>query len=146
MSWYGRVSLFQRHHLHSLAVHGDCAVRYPGGHRGHGHLHRPVALGEAGYHSLVHAHGDLDQSWGDKGETSGWDRAQLPRCWLGRATSPRPSRAPPSASCTRTPTVQAQIHPSSYPRSFRKTDYQESKFEETVEMGPRAGPPQLARR
>ena len=67
MPWYGCMSLFQRHHLHSLAVHSDCAVRYPGGHRGHGHLHRPVTLGEAGYHSLVHAHRDLDQSWGDKG-------------------------------------------------------------------------------
>lgn len=58
--------LFQRHHLHSLAIHGDCAVRYPGGHWGHGHLHWPVALGEAGYHSLVHAHRDLDQAWRDK--------------------------------------------------------------------------------
>lgn len=58
--------LFQCHHLHSLAIHGDCAVRYPGGHWGHGHLHWPVALGEAGYHSLVHAHRDLDQAWRDK--------------------------------------------------------------------------------
>lgn len=64
----GPMSLFQRHHFHSLAVHGDCAVRDPGGHGGHGHLHRPVALGEAGHHSLVHAHRDLDQSWGEKGD------------------------------------------------------------------------------
>lgn len=71
------MSLFQRHHFHSLAVHGDCAVCYPGGHRGHGHLHRPVALGEAGYYSLVHAHRDLDQSWGEKGKTVGGDQTQL---------------------------------------------------------------------
>lgn len=84
MPWYGCVSLFQRHHFHSLAVHGDCAVWYPGGHRGHGHLHRPVALGEAGHHRLVHAHGDLDQPWGDKGDTVGGVGPGLPGAgWQG---------------------------------------------------------------
>ena len=32
---------------------------------------------------------DLDQSWGDKGETSGWDWAQLPQMLAGQGNQPQ---------------------------------------------------------
>lgn len=55
------VSLLQCHNLHRLAVKGDRVV-YARGHGRHCNLNRPVALGEAGHYSLVHADWYLDQS------------------------------------------------------------------------------------
>lgn len=60
-----RSSLLQGHDLHRLAVQRD-RVFYARGDRCHGHLDRPVALGQAGHHSLVHADGDLDQTLGER--------------------------------------------------------------------------------
>lgn len=55
------MSLFQGHDLHRLAVQRDRVVDSCGN-RCHGNLDGPVALGEAGDHSLVHADWDLDQA------------------------------------------------------------------------------------
>lgn len=55
------MSLLQGHDLHRLAVQRD-GVIYACGDRCHRNLDGPVALGEAGHYSLVHADRDLDQT------------------------------------------------------------------------------------
>ena len=55
------LSLFKSHNLHCLAVKSDCVVDARGDGR-HGDLDGPVALGEAGDHSLIHANRDLDKT------------------------------------------------------------------------------------
>ena len=59
------MSLFQSHNFHRLPVESDCVVDARGDGR-HGDLDGPVALGEAGDHSLVHADRDLDETCGEK--------------------------------------------------------------------------------
>ena len=61
------MSLLQGHDLHRLAVQRD-GVIYACGDRCHRNLDGPVALGEAGHYSLVHANRDLDQTWGEDGD------------------------------------------------------------------------------